>query len=90
MHLEQHPALESALSHFPVKIYHGYFNNIRRSALDGHIDGHPFGGFPHHAVGGIDFRNIAAVAQNGLHITLPAGLLPGRFQIAGTPGYFSK
>ena len=55
MNLEDKPG-SGAFQQF-VHMDHGYFNHIRRRALDGGVDGSTFRGGLNGLVGGIDFRN---------------------------------
>ena len=62
MNLDYHSGAHSLGVHTLLYAYHRYLDDVRRGALDGHIDRHALAGGAHVVVARLDFVDVASAA----------------------------
>ena len=75
VYLQDHFRLQPQLSETAVDACHGHFDDVRRAALYGRVDGVAFGIASYGGVARTDVRQETLAAEDGFHIPLPAARL---------------
>ena len=84
MHLQQE--VRAGALEFPVEFDHGEFDDVGGGALDGHVVREAFAGLAQGAVGGNEFRDVAAAAVQRLHIPVLAAEFEGAVDVPADAG----
>ena len=79
VYLQKQTRLQFLVPQALPDVDHGQFNDVRRSALDGHIQRHSLTEHPFHPVGVLQLRNIPTASHKGGHIAVRLGLLHDAF-----------
>ena len=82
VHLNEHSGLQSLFPDALVDTYHRHFDDVRRGALNGRIDGIPFRHAPDDGVSGIDVAQIPPSAHDGFHILFFPGFFHCLFHVS--------
>ena len=84
--LEHQPGFRQLCFQPLVGRHHGQLHDVRRRALDGHVQRHPLTEGAEVVVGGGQLRQIPAPVENGLHISGLPGLFHHSVHIAAHTG----